>query len=237
MKIVVIARTRNESRNIERFCSAYQWADRILIADGKSEDDTVLLAQRFNNVSTRPFWQMVMMDNGVIRTPHGEHLNFLIDWAIDVGADWIIHDDVDCFPNYLVKRDVRNLIGIHADYFDFIYLTRLYLYKDQGHFPKMAQPIKRGKWEQGLWAWSSRSGFRFRENIPVTEHQQPVWDIPNEKIHRIEPPYCLLHCPWQDDEMIERKLSFYRKSGEVPNMRHPMETGLSLEPLPEWARE
>lgn len=238
MKISVIARTLNEERNIERFCSGYQWADEILVADGGSQDNTISLASNFPNVQIRKFSQTIEMENGIVRNPHGEHLNFLIDWAKDGGADFIIHDDVDCFPNYLVKdygRQWLESMGFAGYYF--IYLTRIYLYKNQGHFPRMAQPIKSGKWEQGLWAWDAHTPLHFKEDIPASEHQQLAWTPPKNEIWKIEPPACLIHCPWQEDLMIDRKLNLYRKSGEIPQMLHPLEIGIDLEPLPEWARE
>lgn len=233
MKVVVIARTRNEERNIERFCSDYSWVDCILVADGGSTDKTVDLTWQFPNVYVRDYSNFVEMDNGVVRNPHGEHLNFLIAWATRLGADWIIHDDVDCFPNSYVKSSARSIMS-NSD-MSYIYITRLYLYKDLGHFPKMAQPVKRGRYEPGLWAWRTSTGLQFVEGVDPSRHQELV-NVPREdEILKLNPPYCLLHCPWQDDDMINRKLEFYRTSGEVPNMRHPIESCGELESLPEWA--
>lgn len=234
MKVVVIVRTRNEERNIERFCSDYEWADCILVADGSSTDRTVELTWQFPRVFVRDFPTAIPLKKGLNRNPHGEHLNFLIDWATRLGADWIIHDDADCFPNYLVKETILSLMKSTNK--NYIYITRLYLYKDQGHFPKLAQPIKTGVYEPGLWAWRATTGLRFKEGIEPHRHQELAFLPPQNEILKLPPPYCLLHCPWQDDEMINRKLEFYRKSGEVPNMRHPFESSGKLEPLPSWAR-
>ncbi|GAH78398.1 unnamed protein product, partial [marine sediment metagenome] len=45
MKIMATTRTRNEEKNIARFVMSYQWADKVLIADGGSTDDTVKIAK------------------------------------------------------------------------------------------------------------------------------------------------------------------------------------------------
>src|SRR5690349_6931588 len=103
MKICVAVRVRDEERNIERFCANYAWADSILIADGGSQDKTKELALQYPNVKIRDFHEQVLMKHKMVRNPHGQHLNFLIDWAFaEDGADWIIMDDADCFPNYMV---------------------------------------------------------------------------------------------------------------------------------------
>ena len=55
MNVVVICRTRDETRNIARFCRAYAWADSILIADGGSTDTTLDIARQFKNVQVDLF--------------------------------------------------------------------------------------------------------------------------------------------------------------------------------------
>lgn len=233
MKIVLTLRTYNEERNIERMCIDYSWVDKILIADGGSDDDTVSIASTFNHVEVRPFDRLIRLQDGYTRNPHGAHLNFLIDWAIAEGADWIVHDDADCFPNHKVKEDGRTMM--EKTKLDFIYITRLYLWKDEGHFPRLSHPVKKRRYEPSLWAWRTSTGFRFKEGNSPQEHQQFSFLPDDSRIARMMPPYCLLHCPWPDDETVEKKLKFYRESGEVPNMKHPLEYAGEIEPLPEWA--
>ena len=87
MKIITTTRVRNESKNIERFCKAYWWVDKILIADGGSEDNTLLLANQFPNVKTENFKVKIYGENNLWRNPHGRHMNFLFTWAKREGAD------------------------------------------------------------------------------------------------------------------------------------------------------
>lgn len=237
MKICALARTRNEEANIERFCKGYQWVDKILVADGGSRDNTVSIAKTFQNVEVRDYSVFIQMDNGIIRTPHGSHLNFLIDWAfIEEEADWIILDDCDCFPNHEVKNNARTLMESTDK--DYVYITRLYLWKNEGHFPDLAKPNK-NDYVPSIWAWRHGTHLRFRaDRVSSIESHQELSFIPDpQKILNLMPPYALLHCPWQTDEMVERKLAFYRLSGQIKEMQHPLHFGGSVEPLPEWAVE
>lgn len=236
MKIVVCVRTRNEEINIKRFCQSYQWADRILVADANSKDRTVELASEFDTVSVRNYSITVPMDNGLTRSPHGSHLNFLIDWAfLEEDADWIILDDCDCFPNRYVRDNGRFLIE-NTDK-DFIYITRLYLWKEHEHFPELAKPNKSEEYVPSIWAWNKNSGMRFRtdKDTDITVPQELLFIPSDEQILKLMPPYALLHNPWQTEEMVLRKMDFYRFSGEVKNMMHPTGFGGVIEPLPEWA--
>ena len=72
MKVIATVRTRNEERNVERFCRSYQWTDKILIADGESEDNTVAIAREIPKVEVRTFSEWIPMDNGLRRNPHGK---------------------------------------------------------------------------------------------------------------------------------------------------------------------
>ena len=49
------------------------------------------------------------------------------------------------------------------------------------------------------------------------------------------PPYCLLHYSWVDKERLEKKLKYYRESGQHPTMSHPTDFAGTPEKLPDWA--
>jgi len=55
MKIYTIVRICNEEHNVARFCSTYTWADKVLVADGSSEDNTISIAKTLPNVVVRNF--------------------------------------------------------------------------------------------------------------------------------------------------------------------------------------
>ena len=72
MKIITIVRTRNEHRNIERFCRSYSWADQIFVADGGSDDDTISLASKFPNVIVRLYLERVFGKKEIWRNKQGK---------------------------------------------------------------------------------------------------------------------------------------------------------------------
>jgi len=234
--IIVIARTRDEEYNIERFCRSYQWADKILIADGGSEDNTVSLAKKFPNVSVRTFTERVWKGR-VWRNPHGKHINFLIDWARDEKADWIIFDDVDCVPNYLLKQNAREILGSCP--VDFIFAVRLYLWRKGTYFPKLSIVNNESPkvWTPSLWAWQADLlDFKADESDPWIHAF--TMDLAEVMKFELLPPYCLLHDPWPTDKILSRKRDFYNKTKEA-GMLHPLSKyfGGIPETLPVWARE
>lgn len=231
MKIVATVRTLNEAQNIDRFCKSYSWADKILIADGGSKDGTKIHASKYKNVIIRDFQKTVEMKNGYRRNPHGEHLNFLIDWAADIGADWIIQDDCDCVPNAELINNARKIL--ESTQMDFVFATRIYLWENIGYFPSMSKD-NNGNWTPGLWAWRVSANFRFLENTPPQEHQRPAWMPEDSRVEKLLPPLALLHNPWQNEKMVERKLKYYRESGEVANMTHPLIANGKVDALLDW---
>lgn len=231
MNIIVITRTRNEAHNIETFCKAYDWVDRVLIADGISEDNTVKLAGQFENVEVQPFdvWKQY---GKLWLNPQAKHINFLIDWATELEADWIIFDDPDCWPNYYLKEKGRAILGA-LNNTTMVLVTRLYLWGRDKHFPKLAQVVVDGLYEPSLWAWRPSIGLKAIEghNYFYRLNQE----VSRETGLPIMPPACLLHNPWPDEKIIRLKITRYRQSGHI-EMKHPLEFGGPLEDLPEWAR-
>ena len=102
------------------------------------------------------------------------------------------------------------------------------------HFPRLAQPTGKGVWSASLWAWRANMGIRFE--VSDEAHQRLESPPGQGEIFNSHPPHCLLHRPWQTEESLQKKLAFYRESGAIPAMLHPLEFGGKLEPIPEYAR-
>lgn len=221
MKIVVIARTLNEERNVNRFAYAYRWADQILIADGGSTDETKSIASEFENVSIKDFTEKMDLGNGIIANPRGKHINFLIDWAKEEDADWIIFDDFDCVPTRDLQNDARGLFDM--DY-ELIHAYRMFILGKDKWFPKMSEA------GQGLWAWRSEVDVRADESSYTISMQ-----IPKGKTLYLKYPFSLLHYFYPDEETLQRKKKQYLRTGEVDESYSPKSQFGRLEDLPEWA--
>lgn len=231
MKIIVIVRSRNEEANIERFCLSYQWADQIFVADGGSTDDTVALAKAIPKVKVKSFDKRTNLQNNLWRNPAGEHLNFLTEWAENGGADWILMDDCDCFPNLSLQKNAREVMETTKA--KVIYAVRIYLWGQREYFPQMSKPT--GDWCPSLWGWRASLKLRFTTHKTNLTHNFKIAD--NVKRYNIFPPLCLLHNAWPDEETTKRKMEFYDKSGQHPGMVTPLDFAGELRVLPEWARE
>lgn len=230
MKIIVIVRTRNEEANIRRFCQSYQWADKILVADGGSSDNTIPIAERQPKTYVRQFNEQTKMENSLTRNPAGEHINYLIEWASLYKPDWLIFDDCDCVPNYLITAHGKEIFEVHSDV---LMATRIHMYLDNQCFPELS--FSSGEWQQGLWAWRPETNISFKTN-PTNHTHEPEKKLSSYTVHKLQPPYCLLHYAYPDEETIQKKLKFYTKSGQHPDLKHPLET-YRPDKLPEWAHE
>lgn len=231
MKIVTLARTRDNANQVEQFCLAYQWTDAIILADGGSEDDTIEIAKRIGKVHVYKFKERVYR-NGYWRNPHGMHINYLLDVAEDFSADWVIFDDVDCIPNYHIKKNARSIIEENKH--DVICATRIYIKGRDKHYPKLAKPIN-NDWSPSLWAWKLGK-IRALENDPFVHEFTDFSTLPTLNWM---PPACLLHYFYPDEETMNRKLNFYVMIKERPEgMKHPDKSyARGTEDLPEWAHE
>ncbi len=228
MKIIAVTKTLNEERNIASFCRGYDWADMILIADGGSIDGTVKIANRFPNAHTRDFGHRIDIQGAPegFMNPEPEHINFLIDWAIEEGADWIVLDGADCWPNPHLKREARRLFE-ETDR-DAVHLHRLYIWGTDEYFPK----YNGGGY--ALWAWRpDRLDIRCEENSDTCFDSQMVGiDLLRALI--LCPPFCLLHYFAPDEGAVQMKSRRYGAWGH-PQV-HPLDSIYAPpEPLPEWA--
>ena len=234
MKIIATTRTRNEAANVERFCDAYKWADQVLIADGGSQDNTVKLANRFKNVIVKDFHERAYPneeDKSIWINPHGKQINFLIDWAKDEGADWIIFDDCDCVPSYAMRDNGRKIFKYAEENSkQAIFAYRIYMYLEDQYFPKMNEP------GQSIWAWHKDLDIRAEES----EFRHNILGIPDMNSWRgypLEIPVALLHRSWPGEEEIQRKITFYGQVYPDKKTLHPLQFAGPPAPLPEWARE
>ena len=232
MKVIATTRTLNEEKNVGRFIQSYNWADEVLIVDGGSEDNTVSIVNDYDYAFVKSFLERVELKAGYWRNPHGRHINTCIDWAIERGADWIIFDDCDCFPNKTLREQGRDvLLDSPADV---VFVTRLYLWGYTAHFPKLAKPTGKD-WCPSIWAWRADTKIRASEKDPLV-HDISVRERPDLPQQRLMPPYCLLHYYCPDEETVQRKLKKYREGGQHPSLLHPKNAGGKMDILPEWAR-
>ena len=223
MKIIVCVRSLNEERNVKRFIESYSWADKILIADGGSEDNTVNIAKKYPRASVRTFDKKINI-NGQTVNPRGAHINWLLDWAWTEHADWMIFDDMDCIPTKVLQEHGRELL--ESSRHEMVFAYRIFVLGDDRYFPDM------NKAGQSLWAWNQGVYIRADESNPLTF----TMSIPNCIRMSILPPLALLHYFYPDEETFQRKKSQYMATGEVPEYYDPISQFGKIESLPEWAR-
>lgn len=240
MKVIATVRTRDEEDRIGSFCEAYQdIADAILVADGGSQDRTLEIAATFPNVQIRHFTERTKMWGDHWRNNDSDHINFLTAWATELEPDWIIHDDCDIRPNYLLKE--RCLSILSATEANVVMAVRLFVWGKGEHFPLMARPGEDGKWEASLYAWRPEIDLWTVDLPPAYTLRlgdEEVHDLHlSTSVHDLRPPYCLLHYSWDDPEKVREKMKIYRESGLIPGQLHPLEFAGKPAPLPEWAHE
>lgn len=229
MKIIAINKTLNESRHISRYCRWNNFCDLILVADGGSQDDTVARARQYPNVRVREFKERIEFADGSFMNPEPAHFNFLIEWAEEEGADWIILTGCDEWPNLPLYREAYDIIkAAHHRGFLGIAVPRLYMWNDNKYFPRINQI------NPALWAWSTRFKVRCDENGNSFFDSVMPGPSQEEIINRYQ-PYALMHY-YAGDEITPDKLARYAAWGH-PQI-HPLESIYAPpEPLPDWARE
>jgi hypothetical protein len=238
MKIVATVRTFNESKHIRRWCESYsQFADILLVADGGSTDNTIKIASQYPKVQIRNYPVTVTLRDGTKRNPDGPHIQFLVDWATEIGGDWIVHQDCDQRPNKFLKRDARIIMEDMKE--DFFQVTQIFLWGKDMYFPKMSD-FGNG-WAQGLWAWRLSSKLKILNRMPHYEfsldgHTSLNVDRSGRNLN-IQPPYCFLHYGWQTNEETVEHVEYYRRTGLIDGMKHPLEDGGRLAPLEDWMIE
>jgi hypothetical protein len=237
MKIIATARTLNEVRHIDAYCEAYQFADHILIADGGSEDNTIELALKYPKVQVKNYDVKVELKDGSWRNPDGPHIQFLVDWATEIGGDWIVHQDCDQRPNKFLKQDAREILSNIKQ--DFLQVTQIFLWGKDRYFRKLS--YQGGCWMQGLWAWRLSTGLKIIDNMPhftFSLDGKNSLDINKSgRQYNLQPPYCFMHFGWQSPEETNAHVQYYRKTGLIKDMAHPLEFGGDPLPLLDWMIE
>jgi len=229
MKIVLALNVLNEEKNIARILNSYNdWVDETIVVDGGSTDYTMDIALSFSRVDVKIYPALSEVRDGIFLNNITRHVEYICKWAEEIDADWIIYDDCDCVPNYLLREMGRYFI--ETSLFDTVFVSRLYVYGKDKHFPKMVKPF--GNYVESLWAWKTSFNLELEESI----RHLTIKNLPDEN-HRtnLVPPYCLLHYFAPDEETIQKKMDMQRKlvGHEV---QHPLQFGGELDDLPEWAR-
>ena len=237
MKIVATCRTFNEHKHIEQWCKSYsEFADILLVADGGSTDDTVELAKKYPKVQVRNYPVKVQLKDGSYRNPDGPHVQFLVDWATEIGGDWIVHQDCDQRPNFYLKYKVRRIMEEMQQ--DFLQVTQIFLWGKDKYFPLLSCPG--GIWMQGLWAWRLSTNLKIIDKMPhymfSLDGQEPIDINKTGRELNIQPPYCFMHYGWGSEAETWEHVNYYRNTGLIP-MVYPLDFAGSPAPLLDWMIE
>jgi hypothetical protein len=237
MRIVATCRTFNEQKHIRQYCEAYQFADYILIADGGSSDNTIEIAYEYPKVQVRHYPVKVLLKDGTYRNPDGPHVQFLVDWATEIGGDWIIHQDCDQRPNKFLKEDAKKILS-ETDK-DFVQVTQIFLWGKDQYFQHLS--YQGDKWMQGLWAWKLSTGLKIVDNMPhylfSYDGEHPIDINKTGRELNVLPPYCFLHHGWSSEEETLSHVVYYRRTGLIPDMLHPLAFGGKPVPILDWMIE
>ena len=239
VRIISIVRARNEERHIALHCKHHDFADLILLADGGSTDDTIKIAKEFPNVQVRAFLPFDKLAGGHVRNPDWKHINFLIEWAEEEKADWIVMDDCDTNPNYLLRKEAR-IIMEQAEH-PYIKAVQIHLWGKDQYFPNLARPGDR--WRAGIWAWKAEMKLRTYGDPPhfmfkslLRGEADKMIDFDKEANVEVLPPHCRIHTVWEDKERAEAHVQMYRDSGLIPRMAPLTDLGGPAKELEPWMK-
>lgn len=225
MNIVVAVRCLNELHNIPRFMRGYDFADTIVVSDGGSTDGSVELLHTYPKVRLFHFTGGETV-NGYFWNTDAPHMNFVLDAAKSFNPDWLLFDDLDDVPNYILRGSARVILeGCH--YYQ-VNAFRLYMWGDDSYFPKMSGDFNPDY--TSIWAWRPD---KVKIHADKNERHGTLRGL-SDSVMKIIPPSCLLHKSWHPDT-IEKKMDRYNAIG-LP-MFNPLEFAGNLEKLPEWAHE
>lgn len=225
MNIVVAVRCLNEIDNIERFVRGYDFADTIVVSDGGSTDGSVEFLCQWPKVQVFHYDQFLERE-GVRFNPDNPHINFVLNKAKEFDPDWLIFDDIDDVPNYLLREQAKDILEKCQQ--PQVNAFRLYLWNETMYFPQMS-----GKFAdvfKSLWAWKPKEIDIHADES--TWHGTIVGTTPNNL--GLDIPLCLLHKSW-DERTIEQKIKRYKLFDIA--FGHPMSFAGEAIPLPDYAHE
>lgn len=229
MKIAAIARSLNEERFIKRFCQNHQFCDVILIADGGSVDNTVHVAKQQPKTIVRRFDERIQLDDGSFRNPEPQHINFLLDWADEEGAEWVIVTDIDTWPNTALQYNFRSFVNRSGkNGFEGILATQIYLWGEDKYFPKISNT------GASQYAWRTDLGIRYPTNGTSMFEVVAAGANPDNCL-TLKKPYVVLHYI-SDPEREEAKMKRYESWGYPKT--HLLDS-IYAPPvdLPDWIKE
>lgn len=103
MTLLAIVLTYNEASHIQACIESLRFADRILVVDSLSEDDTVELARSIGaEVVTNPF------EN------YAQQRNFALNYAKESGAEWVLFIDADERVTPALTEEIESVLALEG---------------------------------------------------------------------------------------------------------------------------
>jgi len=222
--IITTTSSLNEERNIVNFIKGYDFSDKILLADGGSTDNTLYIAKEFSKVEVIDTRHTGFNTKAGYQTSMSIQTNILIKRAKELGAEWIIKDDCDSWPNPVLKLAAKEVFNTTEE--SCIFCHHLYILGSDQYFPKMNIP------GPGLWAWRpDRVDIYADESNPSGGHS--LQGVPDTG-KKLAFPNALLHYFAPDEETIRQKI--IQKAARGIKQDHPTKWKYTpAEPLPDWA--
>lgn len=225
MKIVAGACMLNEAYNVTDFCRNFSFADEIVLSDGGSTDNSVELAEKFDNVTVYHFNQRVTLSDGSFMNPEGPHHNFLLDKAEEHHPDWIVYQALDHRLNEKLRQDIRSLLADNQT--DSLHTRMVYVFKKKHYLTGMGtKPF--------CLAWKNYLPVRMIEDKGPFHCEFDRIPEPNEGLV-VGKPYCVLHHTWPTEKVIKEKMRRYALWGRpMPNRPDKEPQWGKLKRLEDW---